>query len=69
MAFRGRASYSFQYTRDDTRGWQMPDSPNHLVKFNLSVPVVKENSFADVEFQYTSDRQSLHNTTDASGHR
>jgi iron complex outermembrane receptor protein len=57
---RGRASYSFQETRDTVAGWDVPDSPNHLVKFNLSVPVVRDKVFAGVEFQYTSDRRSLY---------
>jgi len=47
--------------------WQMPDSPNHLLKFNLSLPLVRDKLFAGVELQYTSDRRTLHNTTDASG--
>ena len=64
---RGRASYSFQDTRDTVAGWDVPDSPNHLLKFNLSVPLVREKLFAGVEFQYASNRRSLHNTTDASG--
>jgi outer membrane receptor for ferrienterochelin and colicins len=64
---RTRASYSLQYTRNDTVGWQMPDSPNHMVKLNLSVPLVKDKLFADAEFQYTSDRLSLHNATDSMG--
>ena len=57
---RGRASYSFQETRDTAAGWDVPDSPNHLIKFNLSVPVVRDKVFAGVEFQYTSDRRSLY---------
>jgi len=64
---RSRASYSFQYTKDDTVVWQMPDSPNDMLKFNLSLPLVKDKLFAGAEFQYTSDRLSLHNTTDAGG--
>jgi iron complex outermembrane receptor protein len=64
---RSRASYSFQGTRDNAVGWDVPDSPNHLLKFNLSVPLVRDKVFAGVEFQYTSDRLSLHNTTDPSG--
>jgi iron complex outermembrane receptor protein len=43
----------------------MADSPAHLVKFNLSVPLVREKLFAGLEFQYTSQRESLHNTPDA----
>jgi iron complex outermembrane receptor protein len=64
---RGRASYSFQETKNDTVSWQMPDSPEHLLKFDLSVPLVKDKVFAGAEFQYTSERGSLHNTTDAGG--
>ena len=45
----------------------MPDSPNHMVKLNLSVPLVKDKLFADAEFQCTSDRLSLHNATDSLG--
>ncbi|MDB6017903.1 MAG: outer rane receptor for ferrienterochelin and colicin [Pedosphaera sp.] len=63
----GRASYSFQHTRNDSVTWQVPDSPNHLLKLDLSMPLVKDKLFADLEFQYTSDRRSLHNTTDSSG--
>jgi iron complex outermembrane receptor protein len=61
---RGRASYSFQDTRNSSVAWAMPDSPNHLLKFNLSVPLVKDKLFAGLEFQYTSTRQSLHNIPD-----
>ena len=61
---RGRASYSFQQTSDTVNGWDVPDSPNHLLKFNLSVPVVRDKLFASLELQYTSNRRSLHNTSD-----
>ena len=56
---RGRASYSLQYTRDHAVNWKMPDSPNHLLKFNLSAPLVSEKLFAGLEFQYSSRRRSL----------
>ena len=64
---RGRASYSFQDTRNSSVGWEMPDSPNQMLKFNLDVPLVKDKVFAGLEFQYTTDRQSLHSTTNSSG--
>jgi iron complex outermembrane receptor protein len=41
-------------------GWDVPDSPNHLLKLNLSVPLVRDKVFAGVEYQYTSDRLSLY---------
>jgi iron complex outermembrane receptor protein len=64
---RSRASYSFQDTRTSSVGWDMPDSPNHLVKLNVSVPLVRDKVFAGLEFDYTSNRRSLHNTTDPFG--
>jgi iron complex outermembrane receptor protein len=60
---RGRASYSYQYTQNDTVPWQLPDSPNHMFKFNLSVPLIKDKIFAGAEYQFTSDRLSLHTPT------
>lgn len=64
---RCRASYTFQDVRNVSGGNDLPDSPAHLVKVNVSVPVYKEKIFAGLEFQYTSSRQSLHNTTDING--
>jgi iron complex outermembrane receptor protein len=64
---RGRISYSFQDTRNDSISWEMPDSPNHMVKFDLTVPLYKDKIFAGAEFLFVSDRRSLHNTTDAFG--
>jgi iron complex outermembrane receptor protein len=64
---RGRASYSLQQTRNSSVDWDMPDSPNHMVKLNLIVPILKDKLFAGVEFRYDSERYSLHNTTDSSG--
>jgi iron complex outermembrane receptor protein len=64
---RGSASYSFQETRNNSVSWEMPDSPNHMVKFNLSVPLYKDRIFGGAELLYTSDRRSLHNTTDPFG--
>jgi len=64
---RGRAGYSFQYTKDDTVAWHVPDSPSQMLKCNLSLPLIKDKLFADAEFQYMSDRLSLHAGTDTSG--
>jgi iron complex outermembrane receptor protein len=64
----GRASYSLQDTRNSSSvGWELPDSPQHLIKLNVIVPVIRDKLFAGAEFQYISDRKSLHNTTDISG--
>ena len=64
---RGRVSYTLQETANSSVAWDMPDSPNHMVKLNLSVPLLKDRVFAGLEFLYTSERLSLHNTTTAGG--
>jgi iron complex outermembrane receptor protein len=64
---RCRASYSLQATTDDTISWQMPDSPENLLKFNVSVPLYHDRLFAGLEFQYTSDRQTLDTLTGTGG--
>jgi iron complex outermembrane receptor protein len=38
-----------------------------MLKFDLSVPLVKDKVFAGLEFQYSSNRRSLHNTTNLIG--
>jgi len=63
----GRASYSFQDTRNDTVGWQMPDSPDHMAKLSLAVPLGTDKLSLGLEVLYISSRRTLHNTTDASG--
>jgi outer membrane receptor for ferrienterochelin and colicins len=61
---RSRLSYSLQRT-DAGSEQTLPDSPEHLIKMNVSVPVYKQKVFAGLEFQYTSTRQTLF--TDSSG--
>jgi len=55
---RGRVSYAFQETEDREGHQVLTDSPKHLAKLNLSVPLVKEKLFGSVECQYTSSRLS-----------
>jgi outer membrane receptor for ferrienterochelin and colicins len=55
----GRISYTFQQTRDNNTGKPLTNSPTHLVKFNLIVPLMKEKLFLGVEEQYTSHRKTL----------
>lgn len=64
---RGRASYTLQHTKNESEDYDLPDSPEHLLKFNLSVPVVKDKLFASLEFQYTSRRSTFFDTTTAGG--
>lgn len=60
---RGRASYTLQHTKDESQSIDLPDSPEHLLKFNLSVPIIKEKLFASLEYQFTSRRSTF--STDA----
>lgn len=61
---RTRISYTLQRTESRSLGLDVPDSPEHLIKLNLSVPLWREKIFAGVEYQYTSQRDSFHNTTE-----
>ena len=66
MGVRGRASYTFQNTVDHSVGQDVPDSPEHLFKFNLSVPLFRDKIFAGLEYQYTSSRHTYYTTTTGS---
>jgi len=57
---RCRASYTLQQTENLTSGGSFPDSPEHLLKLNLSVPVIREKLFASLEFQYVSSRHTVY---------
>jgi iron complex outermembrane receptor protein len=62
---RGRASYTFQKVENESASRGFTDSPLHLFKFNLSVPLVKEKLFASLEYQYMTSRETVY--TAASG--
>jgi len=55
---RGRVSYTLQETKDSSTGRVLSDSPRHLGKFNLSVPLLKDKIFAGAEFLYASSRNT-----------
>jgi len=57
---RTRASYTFEETRNRGTDQVLTDSPEHLAKVNISVPLYKEKVFAGLEFQYVSSRSSSH---------
>ena len=59
----GRASYSLQKTDNLSQSQNLPDSPQHLIKFNLNMRVFEEKVFAGLEFQYTGARSTLFTTT------
>jgi iron complex outermembrane receptor protein len=59
----GRASYTLQHANNLSGSEELPDSPQNLVKFNLSVPLVKDKIFAGLEVLFTSSRSTLFTTT------
>jgi len=61
-----RASYTFQKAESRHTKNVLTNSPKHLARFNVSVPLIKEKLFASMEGQYTSMRRTLaDNDTDA----
>jgi iron complex outermembrane receptor protein len=64
---RERASYSFESPQNRTVTWRLPDSPNHMFKFDLSLPLVKDKLFVGAEYQFTSERLSLQTVMDSRG--
>ncbi|HEV2692305.1 MAG TPA: TonB-dependent receptor [Verrucomicrobiae bacterium] len=56
---RTRLSYSLQHTESRDTDAGLPDSPMHLIKANVSVPLLKDKIFAGLEFQYTSSSHTV----------
>lgn len=54
-----RLSYTLQHTQNRANDAGLVDSPMHMVKFNVSVPVLRDKIFAGLEVQYTSSRHTL----------
>jgi outer membrane receptor for ferrienterochelin and colicins len=59
---QGSGSYSYANVREANQQ-TVPNSPQHLGKLNLSIPVVHERLFASVNGQYTSPVQTLTGAT------
>ncbi len=55
----GRISYTFQETENKKTGEILTNSPKHLAKMNLTLPLIKEKLFAGIEEQYMSIRKTL----------
>ncbi len=56
---QARASYTFQRAEDAATGELLSNSPEHLAKLNLRVPLVRERLFAGLEVQYTGQAKTL----------
>ena len=55
----GRISYAIQTSRNDQMDQMLTNSPQHLVKTNLIVPIIEDKLFAGFEGRYTSSRLTL----------
>jgi iron complex outermembrane receptor protein len=55
----GRLSYAIQEARDNTSDRLLTNSPQHLVKGNLIIPLFSDKVFASLETRYMSSRLTL----------
>ncbi len=55
----GRLSYSYDTTGNPTEGLQLTNSPRHLAKASLTVPLMRQKLFAGLEGQYNGPRPTL----------
>jgi outer membrane receptor for ferrienterochelin and colicin len=60
-------SYSYQYSKDISTGQMLSNSPMHLAKINVVIPLLPEKIFSGIELQYTGKRKTL-NYEDAGGY-
>jgi iron complex outermembrane receptor protein len=51
----GKLSYTYLHSQTDTSN-PAPNAATHMLKFNLSAPLIQEKLFAGVEVHYISDR-------------
>lgn len=56
---RGNVSYSFQDVTDNITGETLVNSPQHIGKLNLIVPIYQKNWFLGSGIQYLSPRKTL----------
>ncbi len=57
--FEGSLKYTLQGSANSHTGESLTNSPHHLGKANLVVPLVREKLFAGLEGQYTSRRRTI----------
>jgi iron complex outermembrane receptor protein len=51
-----RASYAYQQAKNPNTGSLLENSPEHLAKLNVTVPIVRDRFWAGLEEQYTGPR-------------
>jgi outer membrane receptor for ferrienterochelin and colicins len=55
----GRASWAYQQTSNAETGEELVNSPRHLLKLNMAVPLFEEKLSAGLEARYTTGRLTL----------
>jgi len=58
--YEGRISYTYQKAEDKNTDEVLSNSPKHLAKLNLIVPVIENRLFLGMEEQYTSRRKTIY---------
>jgi outer membrane receptor for ferrienterochelin and colicins len=56
---RGRLSYAFQHSREEESGAPLTNSPRHLAKLALTLPLRGDGLSAGLDVQYVSARRTL----------
>jgi len=56
---RGRISYTYQHTEDEMTHQDLSNSPRHLAKASVSIPLLKDKLFSSFEVLYTSRAGTL----------
>jgi len=56
---KGRLSYTYQKAKDADSGRPLTNSPEHLAKLNLVLPLLRDRLFLGVEEQYQGSRTTL----------
>ncbi len=59
---RGHISYTYQAAKDKDTDRSLVNSPMHMAKLNVIVPLWRDKVFSGIEMQYTSDRKTLDRT-------
>ncbi len=60
--WRARASYTFSDAYDRATGDQLSNSPRHVGKFGVTIPIYGDRLLASAEVQTMSDRLTVRNT-------
>jgi iron complex outermembrane receptor protein len=58
-----RLGYALQETESDETGRSLSNSPHHMIKLNLIVPLLRDQVFVGVETRYLSKRRTLSENT------